>query len=69
MLLDEIQAIGYLHHFDWGCESGVHDGWAIIEAETEAQARLAVPSLLRRSARVIKLNRFDGITKSFHAAH
>jgi len=34
-------------------------GWAIIDAENEAQARLAVPRLVRNRARIIKLNKFD----------
>jgi len=66
MIIDQVTAMGYLHHFDWGCPSGVHSGWAIIEAENESQARLAVPSLLRRKARVIKLYKYNGDSKSFH---
>lgn len=58
LLIDEIYAIGYLYHFDWGCQSGVHSGWAIIDAENEAEARLAVPSIVRNKARVVKLNKF-----------
>jgi hypothetical protein len=58
-LVDEIQAQGYLHNFDWGCRAGVHNGWAIIEAENEAQARLAIPPLVRGQARVIRLNKFS----------
>jgi hypothetical protein len=61
-LIEQIYAMGYLHHFDWGCKSGVHCGWAILEAETEAQARLAVPPLVRSKARVIKLDKFDAET-------
>lgn len=57
-LLQQIKAMGYLYHFDWGCKAGVHIGWAIIEAESEAQARLAVPPLVRLHARIIKLNKF-----------
>ena len=30
-----------------GCRSGIHTGWALIDADSEAQARLAVPSLVR----------------------
>ena len=59
LILQQIKAAGYLYHFDWGCKSGVHTGWAIIDAESEAQARLVVPPLLRSKARVIKLNKFD----------
>jgi hypothetical protein len=63
-LVDEVYAMGFLNHFEWGCKSGVHSGWAIIEAESEDQARLAVPSFVRRKARVVKLNRFydSGVT-------
>ncbi len=57
-VLQQIQAMGYLYNFDGGCKAGVHIGWAIIEAESEAQARLAVPSLIRHRAQVIKLNKF-----------
>jgi hypothetical protein len=58
-LIDELNARGYLTHFDWGCRAGVHTGWAIIEAENESQARLAVPPLVRGGAHVIRLNRFS----------
>jgi hypothetical protein len=66
MLVDQVLAMGYLNHFDWGCEAGVHCGWAIIEAESEDQARLAVPPLIRKQARVIKVVKFDGSIKSYH---
>ena len=59
LLVGQVHAIGYLHHFDWGCDDGIHCGWAIIEAESEEQARLAVPSLTRDSARVIRLVKYD----------
>ena len=61
-LIKQLNAQGYLHNFDWGCETGTHTGWAIIEAENEAQARLAVPPLVRGRARITKLNKFDGKT-------
>lgn len=60
-LFSELRAMGYLYHFDWGCNAGVHSGWAIIEAESEQQAQMAVPPLVRHKARVIKLNRFDPV--------
>ncbi|OGO63363.1 MAG: hypothetical protein A2030_05330 [Chloroflexi bacterium RBG_19FT_COMBO_50_10] len=66
LLVDQVYAMGYLHHFEWGCESGVHTGWAIIEAESEAQAQLAVPSLIRKKARVIKLIKFEGNGAASH---
>lgn len=58
-LLKQINAQGYLTHFDWGCGARVHTGWAIIEAEDEAQARLAVPPLVRARARVVRLSKYD----------
>jgi hypothetical protein len=57
-VLKDFLSAGYLTHFEWGCEAGHHYGWAMIEAENEAEARMAVPSLLRGKARVIELNRF-----------
>jgi hypothetical protein len=66
MLVEQVYAMGYLYHFDWGCKVGVHSGWAIIEAENEAEARLAVPSLVRNRARVVQLNKFSGDPHPFH---
>lgn len=60
LLVGQVYAMGYLYHFDWGCMDGVHSGWAIIEAEDEAQARLAVPSIVRNKARVVRLTKFLG---------
>lgn len=58
-LIDELNAQGYLQHYDWGCRAGVHTGWAIIEAENEMQARLSVPPLVRANARITLLNKFS----------
>ena len=58
-LIKVLNAQGYLWNFDWGCEAGIHSGWAIIDAENEATARLMVPPLVRPRARIIKLNKFD----------
>jgi len=62
VLIKQINAQGYLWNFDWGYKAGVHSGWAIIQAEDETQARLAVPPLVRSRARIIKLNKFDATT-------
>jgi hypothetical protein len=64
-----VHAQGYLYHFDWGCMDGEHCGWAIIEVKSEDQARLVVPPLVRRKARVIKLNKFEEEdVKSLHSS-
>jgi hypothetical protein len=69
MLIDQVYAMGYLHNFDWGCMDGVHSGWAIIEAENESQARLAVPSFVRHKARVIKLYKYTGDPNAVFKMH
>lgn len=57
--LKETLAIGYLHHFDWGCKDGVHTGWAMIEAEDKAQAMMSVPTFLRGQAQIVQLTKFQ----------
>jgi hypothetical protein len=57
-VVKQVEALGYLTHFEWGCASGEHAGFAIIEAESEAQARMVVPTMSRKQTRVVKLNRF-----------
>jgi hypothetical protein len=66
ILVKQLNAQGFLWNFDWGCEAGIHSGWAIIEAESEAQARLVVPPLVRNRARIIKLNKFDATTVEYN---
>jgi hypothetical protein len=58
-LIEMVNAQGYLTHFDWGCMNGVHSGWALIEADSEAEARLAVPPLVRGQARIVKVTKVD----------
>jgi hypothetical protein len=58
-LLKVVNAQGYLRHFDWGCGARVHTGWAIIEAEDETQAKMAIPPLVRDRARIIRLSKYD----------
>jgi hypothetical protein len=66
-VLDLIVASGYITHYDWGCETGVHTGWVIVEADSEEEALLSVPSIIRSKARAIKLNKFTPqIIESFH---
>lgn len=59
VVLETTFAAGYLHNFDWGCEAGVHFGYAIIESENEAQALLVVPPNLLSNARAIMLVKYD----------
>ena len=66
-VLDQFVAYGHITHFDWGCESGVCTGWAIIEAENEEQALFSVPVPIRNKARAVKLSKFSPeLIQSFH---
>jgi hypothetical protein len=38
--LDLILAHGFITHYDWGCEDGLHTGWAIVEADSREEALL-----------------------------
>jgi hypothetical protein len=57
--LEQIEAVGTITHFDWGCKDGDHTGWVIIEAESKAQALMVVPTLQRPHARTVKLTKFS----------
>ncbi len=52
--LDGILAQGsdLLAKYDWGCDSGNHTGYAVIEAASEAAARETIPGRVRPRARV-----------------
>jgi len=62
MVIQEIHAMGYLHYFEWGCESGVHCGWGFVEADDEKGALLTIPSIVRADARVVEVTKF-GLAK------
>ncbi|HEY5616047.1 MAG TPA: hypothetical protein VIL52_08480 [Bacteroidota bacterium] len=65
--LKNIVFAGNVTRWDFGCKDGEHTGWVVVEAENKEQAMLAVPTLERPMARVIKIVRFtpDDI-KSMH---
>ncbi|HVN15125.1 MAG TPA: hypothetical protein VMT73_05240 [Anaerolineales bacterium] len=57
--IKDLNAAGYLHFFEWGCDDNDHTGWAIVEAENAEHARQIVPWYLRDEARVVRLVKFD----------
>jgi hypothetical protein len=59
-IIQEVHNAGYLHFFDWGCHSGVHTGWAIIETDNPEHARQIVPWMVRDRARIVKVEKFGG---------
>ena len=66
-ILDQFVAYGHITHFEWGCESGVCTGWAILDAESEEQALYSVPVPLRSKSRAVKLSRFTPeLIQHFH---
>lgn len=58
LIVGEVHTSGYLNHFDWGCDAGVHCGWAIIEASNEDEVLLSVPLIVRSQARAVRLTKF-----------
>jgi len=52
-------AIGYLTHFWWGCKSGDHTGYAMIEANNADEALLSIPTMIRKKGKAIGLVQFD----------
>ncbi len=56
-----------LGRFDWGCKTGEHTGWAVVEAGNEATARMFLPSNIRAKASVCLVNKFTPEDiQSFH---
>jgi hypothetical protein len=56
--IELVLAHGFITHYDWGCEDGVHTGWAEIEADSKQEAMLSVPTALRPKARVVEIKKF-----------
>jgi hypothetical protein len=66
-VVEQFVYYGYVMHFDWGCEAGVHSSWAIVEAEDEHEALLSIPALMRPKARAVRLNKYT--PEMVQAAH
>jgi hypothetical protein len=68
--LDEQLAKGQdiLAKFNFGCKSGDHTGYAIVDAKNEMEARSFIPGFLINKARIVAVDVCtpDAI-KSFHA--
>jgi hypothetical protein len=59
-LITWIHAQGCLYNFEWGCESGAHCGWTVVDTDGEEQVKMMVPALVRNKARIVKLNKYAG---------
>jgi hypothetical protein len=49
---------GFLTNFEWGCFDNDHHAYAIVEADSHENAKMAVPPIFREKTKVIKLTRF-----------
>lgn len=58
--LDEIVAYDpkLMDKFLWGCKSGEHTGWAMLEGESEADIMNMLPESMRRDSRIIQVGHF-----------
>ena len=67
--LDEIMAKDpkLLDKFVFGCRTGVHKGWAFIEAKSKDDILATLPKSMQNDTRVVEVGKFtpDQI-KSFH---
>ena len=59
LVVKQTLAIGYLTHFWWGCKSGDHTGYAMIEANNADEAMLSIPTMIRKKGKGIGLVQFD----------
>jgi hypothetical protein len=58
-VIKQTLAIGYLTHFYWGCKSGDHTGYAMIDADNEKEALLSIPTVIRHKGKAIGIIQFD----------
>lgn len=58
--LDEIMDYDeeLLDNFVWGCRSGEHTGWALVDAESESDVKDVLSPSLRDDAHIIEVGRF-----------
>lgn len=56
--MNEVLAEGQdvLNKFYWGCNSGDHTGYAIVDAQSENEAKRFVPGFFRNKARAIGIS-------------
>ena len=69
MALDSVLGFSHelFHRFDWGCNDGEHVGWAVVEAQDPATAKMFLPVGLRPKTRVVGVVKFTAEDiKSFH---
>jgi hypothetical protein len=48
----------FLTNAEWGCKSGVHSAWILVDVDSKAEALAIVPPAFRAAARIVGLTRF-----------
>jgi len=69
--LDETSAKGkdVLSKFEWGCMSGDHTGYALLEGKDEMAIKKMLPAGMQE-AKIVKVDRFTAEQiKTFHEKH
>jgi len=58
--LDEMLEKGpdTLDKFVWGCHSGVHKGWAYVDADNEDEACAIIPKSSQEKTKVTEVSKF-----------
>ena len=46
-----------LKKFEWGCMSGIHTGYAILEGESESQIRNMLPASMRDRTKIVPVGK------------
>lgn len=67
--LDEQLAKGtdILKKFYYGCKTGDHTGYAIVESKSDMEVRNLIPSFLLNKARIVEVGVFTPeVIRSFH---
>ena len=67
--LDAVLARGpdELDQYVWGCEDGDHTGYALVRADSKADAEARIPGFLRSRARIVELSKYTPReVRSFH---
>jgi len=65
--LKQVEALGVITRYDWGCKDGEHCGWVTIEADNKNEALLVVPPMERPKARIVQLVKFNA--EDIRSAH
>ena len=48
----------FLTNAEWGCKSGVHKAWILVDMDNEGEARAIVPPAFRSAAKIVGLTRY-----------